>query len=499
MMEEMENAENPIGGSESESRYRRRVMGVVVLLMLTLAGGVAARMAGHGSPAATSGTGPLEFTAPKTGPVHFSGRLDRTSVLSGGDGLVNMELRLAADAPADRAATGVATDLVVVLDRSGSMAGQPIAHARAAIATLLEQLADGDRFALVSYSSGAEIEVPLTAAAPASRSGWRRQLMRIEVGGGTNMAAGLDAAIRMVEDQRLSGRATRVVLLSDGHANEGDHSFEGLISRARSAVRGEYALSAVGVGEGFDERLMSSLADAGTGNFYYVRHPEGLAKVFAGEFSAARQSVARALEVRVELAPGIELMSAAGYPLERNGRVVSFRPGDLFAGQERRIWLGLRVDDGPRSEGIELGEFELGYRMADGGRLQRLRFAQAPAVARVVAEEQFLAELDEGAWADQVTDEQLGALKQAVASALQRGDGEAARARLEHFETRQEPMNAKLKSEKVRQALGEVSAMKEELGRALEAKDDASINRMRKRYVDEGYAARRKGARNVED
>ena len=63
-------------------------------------------------------------------------------------------------------------------------------------------------------------------------------------------------------------------------------------------MSGEYVLSAVGVGQDFDETLMSALADAGTGNFYYLPDARELAGIFAGEFASARETVARGLRVR---------------------------------------------------------------------------------------------------------------------------------------------------------------------------------------------------------
>ena len=85
------------------------------------------------------------------------------------------------------------------------------------------------------------------------------------------MSSGLDAAFAMIDVARTGGRTPRVVLISDGLANQGDASREGLVGRAARAARGEYALSTVGVGADFDEGLMAALADAGTGNFHSWR------------------------------------------------------------------------------------------------------------------------------------------------------------------------------------------------------------------------------------
>jgi Ca-activated chloride channel family protein len=230
----------------------------------------------------------------------------------------------------------VPTDFVVVLDRSGSMDGQPIEFARAAVRELVGQLGPEDRFALVSYASDARVDVPLRPVGGENRDAVLSAISSLAAAYGTNMSSGLDLATELVASARGPGRAPRLILLSDGHANEGDSSFSGLAARARRAVADEFVLSAVGVGDGFDEALMSGLADAGTGNFYYLRDASALGGVFAGEFGAARDTVASALVVRLDPARGVEVLDAAGYPLDRSGRV-SFRPGSLFAGQERRV------------------------------------------------------------------------------------------------------------------------------------------------------------------
>src|SRR5262249_17291493 len=88
------------------------------------------------------------FSAPPTGPVTFSGHLDRTAVLRSGDGLVRMELVIGGKGDETAHAHRVPTDLVIVLDRSGSMAGEKIAHARAAVYELVAGLGPQDRFGL---------------------------------------------------------------------------------------------------------------------------------------------------------------------------------------------------------------------------------------------------------------------------------------------------------------------------------------------------------------
>ena len=66
-------------------------------------------------------------------------------------------------------------------------------------------------------------------------------------------------------------------------------------------------LTTVGVGADFNEYLMTALADAGTGNYYYLKAGDDLASVFAREFDAARATVASGLAVRIEPADGVRV------------------------------------------------------------------------------------------------------------------------------------------------------------------------------------------------
>jgi Ca-activated chloride channel family protein len=264
-------------------------------------------------------------------------------VLQGSDGLLRKELVLQGEARQGDAALHVPTDFVVVLDRSGSMQGEPLELAKRSVEALFEGLDPDDRFALVSYANDARIDIPLTPRTPGGRSQWKWAIQQVRPGGGTNMSNGLDRAHDIIAAVTRDRRVARMILLSDGHANQGDSSLEGLRARARRALGGESIVSAIGLGSSFDENVMSPIADAGTGNFYYLRDAAHLASIFVDEFASARETVASVLRIAFAPESGVVLTDVAGYPLEREGDTTVFYPGTLFSGQERRLWLTLRA------------------------------------------------------------------------------------------------------------------------------------------------------------
>jgi Ca-activated chloride channel family protein len=471
---------------------RRRPLAIAALLLaLTVSAGAAARLAEARGGATAAADLTRSFQAAGSGPVRFSGSLEGTAVLPDQDGRVRMELVLGADDPGlDGAPVRVPTDLVVVLDRSGSMMGEKIVQARAAVRALVNALGEDDRFALVAYADGAIPVIPLSAPG-AGRPHWLAAVESIAPMGGTNLGSGLDVALGLVDAARSEGRSPRVVLISDGLANQGDTSHAGLLGRAGRAARGEYALSTVGVGADFDEGLMAALADAGTGNFHFLASAAGLERILAAEFATARETVASALRVSIEPASGISVEDAAGYPLAREGRRVSFRPGSLFAGQERRIWVTLRVPRGT-SGVVPLGAFSVDY--AAGGERQRLAFSETPRVAAVVEEARFVASLDRETWERSVIVDQYNALRRSIAKAVQEGREKDALVEIQRYRADVGTLNQKVDSPEVARQLDEAAKLEARMQDAVSgAAPVAPLEAKRLRAL--GYAEGRPGSR----
>jgi len=449
-----------------QTRRTQLFIAGALLLATALAGAVAR---GKGPTAATPGPTPAggahRFTAPPAGGVSFSGTLDRSAVRLGQDGTARIELALAA-AP-DDARHGVRrpTDLVIILDRSGSMSGDKMEQARAAVRELISQLGVQDRFALVTYADDAVVAIPLEDADPHRHTPWMSAVSEIQPDGGTNMAAGLDLGLALVDRARGGERVPHVILISDGLANVGDATPAGLTARAQRAAHGEYMLSAIGVGADFNEQLMTALADAGTGNYYYVQNARDLGGIFARELDAARTTVAAGLAVRIDPAPGVEVLDAAGYPLEHDGGSVVFRPGSLFAGQERRIWVTVAVPHDAVGT-YDIGRFALRY--GDAAAPTTLAFSDVPRIACVADDADFYAGLDAPAWARAVSVDAYNKMQADVAREVKSGRRDAALARLRAFKDETAALNAHVQSAPVAAQLQSADELEARVASAFE-------------------------------
>ncbi len=414
------------------------------------------------------------ITGGSGGRVHVSTRLDRQRVLRNSDGTVRMEITLRAD-DVRRSIERVPTDVVVVLDKSGSMAGAKIDYAKSATRALVDLLGADDRFALVTYDDHARWAASSQFATPATRARWRRAIDSVGARGSTNMSEGLDAALMELDGIAANGRAARIILISDGLPNRGDATFEGLVRRARKAAGREFVLTAVGVGEDFNESLMTSLADAGTGNYYYLQNGVSLAEVFAEEFASAGRTVASGLEIKLQLGPGVTLIDAAGYPIRTSGRQSAFTVGPMLGGQERSFWVTFRADTNNKGM-VSLGDMDVDW--SEDGARKSLRVADASRVELVGDRATYLEGIDKDAWAESVVTEEYNRLRQDVSRAVQDGRKAEAEDAIRVYKETISADNAYVQSATVDRNLEDVDDLSLEVDEAF---NGATVEQERKR------------------
>ncbi|MEO0811612.1 MAG: VWA domain-containing protein [Myxococcota bacterium] len=479
---------------------KRGALTAAVLLITTVAMassyGVGGASPGEPEPPITPYVSPPNPLRPTQGTgqaVLLNAQLDRTKLMQNGDGTVRMQLTLTGEERSNDA-PAMPSDVIVVLDRSGSMTGEKWQQARAATQELIDQLGTNDRFSLVTYESGVRLEIPLARADRENRQRWRSIVSSLETAGGTNMSAGLDTAHRHLLERREANRSARMILISDGQANDGDSSVGGLSARARNAATSEYVLSTVGVGLGFNEELMTALANVGTGNFYFVRENVALAGVFKDEFESARTTVASGLAVRLTPPAGVRVEDAAGYVLERHNNEVVFRPGTLFAGQKRTIWVRYRVPTHAQSSAPVLGGVRADY--SDRGTRKHTILENLPQLALVTQEDDFYKGINKDVWGEGVAVDQFNEVRLKVSTAIQRGDREEAERELRTYRSKSRAMNKRLGSAAVDKSIAASSALEDDIAEAFTApQSSARRNEMSKQLKSSGFDGRRGGAK----
>ncbi|MDJ0828325.1 MAG: VWA domain-containing protein [Desulfobacterales bacterium] len=383
--------------------------------------------------------------------VHLSGQLTQDKVLQNSDGTVHLALTLQADEYiSDDAVDTPNIDMVMVLDRSGSMKGRKLSDAKQAIRKLAANLTDKDRLALVAYSEGVQTFFNLM---PMTTSNHQRLLDLIgglPASGGTNLSAGLDRGLKLLLKDRNTERPGRVVLVSDGLANRGITGPQALATMATVAQEADFAVSTVGVGTDFNEQLMSLIADSGGGYYYYLENPADFATAFQNELYASQTSVATALELRIPLPQGVSVVGAAGYPVTMQDGYAVFHPGALKSGQTRKLFLTLKVPTNKRDT-YTLNGIQLRYSVR--GNPHIISLSNAFKIACIADPNAVRASIDKTEWESKVLQDDFNRLREEVAADIKAGKKEKALGRIQQYYHDQDALNATIGSGKVKQNL----------------------------------------------
>jgi Ca-activated chloride channel family protein len=195
-------------------------------------------------------------------------------------------------------------NLTFVVDVSGSMADDGrLDLVKSALLKLLEQLAPGDQVSIVAFSEEAEVlasMTPLTA-----REELRAAVTRLTVSGGTNVEAGVLAGYQEASKAFRPAATNRVILLSDGLANQGDTVWQSLSGKVREQAAKQLTLLTVGVGRDYGDELMERLADTGDGMAVYVSTEEEATRIFTTQLPATLDLRARDAKAQVVFNPSV--------------------------------------------------------------------------------------------------------------------------------------------------------------------------------------------------
>ncbi len=278
------------------------------------------------------------------------------------------------DVPKVRPSARPKMDVALVIDTSGSMAGQKIESARAAARTFIQNLSDGDIVSLDTFDDTAKTLVPPTTLDVETRSKFLTAISRLGTGGSTNMFDGLNLGEAHVLSAPASHSVRRVVVISDGRANVGPSTPDALGMLAERGLRSRVQVTSLGVGLDYDERTLNALAVRSSGRLYHIGDPREMVATLTREVALLGQTVASDATVEIVPAPGIRIIGAEGVHSEWNGRSFRIPLGALFAGQHREALVRVALDNVEATEGRRpLASVRLVFRDPGDGDLERVQ------------------------------------------------------------------------------------------------------------------------------
>lgn len=250
-------------------------------------------------------------------------------------------------------------NVAIVIDRSGSMSGEKIEQARSAAITAVSMLSADDIVSVITYDDTAQVLVPATKLT--AKEWVIESIRKIGIGGNTGLFAGVSTGAAEIAKFREPNRVNRIVLLSDGLANVGPSSPAQLGDLGASLRKDGVAVSTIGLGLGYNEDLMTQLAQRSDGNHVFAERATDLAQIFQREFGDILSVVAQSVSIAVTCRPGVRPTRVLGRDAEIYGSRIMTKLNQVYGGQEKYVMFEAEIDPAQLGSDRELATVELTY------------------------------------------------------------------------------------------------------------------------------------------
>jgi len=189
----------------------------------------------------------------------------------------------------------------LVLDRSGSMDGEKMNNLKEAVGYVVDHLNDGDLVSVTIFDDQVETLIPSQSAK--NREAIRAALAKVSPRGGTQISDGLKAGLAEVKKGYSPERVNRVLLLTDGQTWDDE---DACLRLAEEAGKQGVAITSIGIGEEWNEKLLLQIAEKSLGNSHWIQNPIAILDAFRQEVEGMQSVAASNLKVTARMGQGVK-------------------------------------------------------------------------------------------------------------------------------------------------------------------------------------------------
>ena len=249
------------------------------------------------------------------------------------------------------------------------------------VSALISRLNPDDSFGVVLFDDSAYLGQSIKKVKSANLKTIKKNILKLEVGGGTNMSAGMQKASQLFENysDKETKTQNRIIFLTDAQPNTGETNKEGLLGMVKDNVKRKIYTSFIGVGVDFNTELIEFINKQRGANYYSVHSPLEFKKRLDKEFDFMVTPLAFNLELKLQseafkiekvygspeadLATGEIMKVATLFPSERTnnktrGGLVLLQLEKISSVKDHSIQLTASYEDGNEKEDSHSVKFE---------------------------------------------------------------------------------------------------------------------------------------------
>jgi Ca-activated chloride channel family protein len=262
-----------------------------------------------------------------------------------------------------------AMNLCLLIDRSGSMEGEPLDYVKRAASYVVDLMDQNDVLSIVAFAE--DVRVVMPARRVMNKQLIKEHIMRLEVGNTTNIYDGLVVAGQQVAAIRSDKYINRILFLSDGDPTTGIKDFASIVGKAAENKEAGVTVTALGFGPEYNEELIAGIARRCGGNYYYITRPDLIPEVFRKELDQVMNVTSQNIRMNVTVPKLVRVRQIYGSQPTYSGRTATVALPDLERGATMSNLIEL--DFTPRPTGTyRIAQVEILYEDLTSGRQERI-------------------------------------------------------------------------------------------------------------------------------
>jgi Ca-activated chloride channel family protein len=252
---------------------------------------------------------------------------------------LDLIIRISPPLPPENTKPRPSLNLGFVIDRSGSMEGHnKITYARQAVCYAIDQLSPGDRLSVTIFDDQVQTLIPSTLVG--DKAQLKRLVQGLRPGGCTDLHGGwLQGGIQV--SQNLNAELNRIILLSDGLANQGETNPDVIATDVHGLAQRGASTTTLGLGDDYNEDLLEAMARSGDGNYYYVADAEQLPTIFERELQGLAATYGNGVTLTATSQADVQVLDLLNdFELDNQGR---YQLPNLIYGDPIDVVVRLKV------------------------------------------------------------------------------------------------------------------------------------------------------------
>ena len=248
-------------------------------------------------------------------------------------------------------------NLAFVIDISGSMGGEKLHNVKEAVKSVIPKLHPQDIISITLFDNNIQTLIPSVRVGD-DQLNLNQIIDKIHTGGDTNLSGGYENGFKLCKSYVSEKTISRIILLTDGLANNGITQYDKLIHISKKYVQQGVATTTIGTGRDYDQNLLGGMAEMGSGNTYFIENPDEAASVFNEELGFLLQLAASNCKINIKPNDNsVAVHQLNNYLQNRN----EFTIGDVYGGQTKSMIVEMTLPAQQNEGEYKIGTLEITY------------------------------------------------------------------------------------------------------------------------------------------